>query len=96
MIFPRSLEGLFKRKINPRGQKTNIEKQRMKLYIKKYIYQERGEDGKEGTKTENNRVANALVEHCLAVEEAALAHTLPTVRERVVLCREPQRWAWLR
>lgn len=60
---------------------------------KRKAYQEGSEDGEESPETEDDAVADALIENWLASEEATLPHALAVARQRVVLLAEPQRGA---
>lgn len=60
---------------------------------KRKAYQQGSEDGEESPETEDDAVADALIENWLASEEATLPHALAVARQRVVLLAEPQRGA---
>lgn len=72
---------------------SNYLTEKLKLKGIKCTHQERGEHGKEGTETKNNRVTNALVQNCMALEETALPHAASIFRYMVIFSRETERWA---
>lgn len=56
-----------------------------------YTYQERCEDSEEGSKAKNNRISNALIEHCVPFKEAALPPTAISRHDVVVLAGKVER-----